>query len=177
MRIAKDRRTRMTKRYYSQTATPGFMQAFRQAPWRLQVQRVLYILVPIALLIVLLSIYLSVTMQAADAGLEIQDLESIRASLQRDIANGRSRMAFLKSSALMEKRALEMGFQRVEAKRIVYMIVPGYTGKPIPKVAVPDMPMPGETRQLLKPVYTQSLWEWLFQGVLTVDSEGGGFSP
>ncbi len=167
----------MNRRYYTQTATPGLIQAFRQAPWRIQVQRVLYVLVPIALLIVLLSVYLSVSIQAADAGLEIQELEAKRAQLQREIANGRSRIAFLKSSASMEKRALEMGFQRVDAKRIVYMVVPEYLGKPIPRVAVPDLLPLEESPQLLKPVYTQSLWEWFFQGVLTAEKAGGGIFP
>jgi hypothetical protein len=167
----------MTRRYSAQTATPGVMQAFQQAPWRIQVQRVMVILVPIALVIVLLSIYLSVSIQAADAGLEIQELEATRANLQREIANGRSRIAFLKSSAAMEKRALDLGFQRVDAKRIIYMIIPEYMGRPVPNVAVPELPGAQEAPQILKPIYTQSLWEWFFQGVLAGDMAGGGYSP
>ncbi len=157
------------------TTPKRFVQAYRQAPWRIQTQRGVFILVVAILGASILWIMLSVTVQAASAGLEVQKLETEQEDTQRKIANLRTQYANLTSAARMEQRASEMGFEPVTPESITYMIIPGYTGRQSQISAPP--PTASVQKRLIKPIYTQSLWEWLLQGVLDVSERPGGISP
>ena len=49
-------------------------QAYKQAPWRRQIQSVGMSLLPVIALVALISIYLIISAQSASAGLEIMDM-------------------------------------------------------------------------------------------------------
>ena len=75
----------------------------------------------------------------------------------------------------MEARAEELGFRQASPKRSTYMIIPGYAGRQ-PKSRrrrPPSVPQP----VLIKPSYTQSLSEWLFQGIIKVQRATGRPNP
>jgi hypothetical protein len=117
----------------------------------------------------------SVTVQAAAAGLEVQNLESQQEDLQREIAALRTEFAIQTSSSRMEKRAADLGFQAITPEDITYVIIPGYKGREPDVQASP----PGSSIQqpLIKPAYTQSLWEWMLQGFLDIRERPGGLTP
>lgn len=151
------------------------VQAYRQAPWRIQTQRGVLLLIVAILGASVLWVMVSVSVQAAAAGLEIQNMKSEQEQIQRQIAGLRTQYAALTSAAQMEKRAKEMGFEPIDPASITYVVIPGYKGRE------PDIkaPPPGTTAEqpLVKPAYTQSLWEWLLQGVMQISEQPGGFSP
>lgn len=151
------------------------VQAYRQAPWRIQTQRGVIILIAAILGASILWIMLSVSVQAAAAGLEIQRLEAEQEDLQRQISHMRTEYANLTSAARMKKLAEEMGFVPLSPENITYMIIPGYNGRQ-PKISAPP-PSVSVKQPLIKPVYTQSLWEWMLQGILEMNEQPGGIIP
>lgn len=156
--------------------TPKHMvQAYRQAPWRIQTQRGVLLLIAAILGASVLWVMVSVTIQAAAAGLQVQQYESDQEDLERQIASLRTQIGVLTSASQMEKRADALGFQTVKQEDITYMVVPGYTGRS-PNIQAPP---PGSTipEPIVKPAYTQSLWEWLLLGVLSNSDQPGGTSP
>jgi hypothetical protein len=140
-----------------------WINAYRQAPWRTQLQMIGVLLLAIIAVLLISGIYLNITAQAAAAGVEIQLMEDERESLQRQISDQRTKLAYLTSAWLMEQRALELGYQRADVENAVYVVVPGYTGRQLRPLALPSSKEP-ET--ILLPAYRQSIWEWLFQATL-----------
>jgi cell division protein FtsL len=151
------------------------VQAYRQAPWRIHTQQGALLLIVAILGASVLWVMVSVTVQAASAGLDVQDLEDTREELQRQIAGLKTQYAALTSAKQMEKRAEEMGFEPVAPENITYVVIPGYLGREADVLASP----PGTNIQppLIKPAYTQSLWEWLLQGIMDISEQPGGSSP
>lgn len=153
----------------------NFSQAFRQAPWRSQIQFVgLFLLVLVGVLLIA-SVYLTISGQAASAGLNAYNLNYQRRNLERTIADSKAQLALITSSSVMEKRAKAMGFTPADPDNVVYVVVPGYTGKQTAILAPP----PGIAEQqgpVVKSVYRQSLWDWLFQGINRLSSSVGGGS-
>ncbi len=152
-----------------------FMQAYRQAPWRIQTQRAALVLLVAVMGAAVLWLMLSVTVQAGAAGLQIQQYEGDREQLQRDIADLRTQYAVLTSATRMEKKAAEMGFAQVKPDHIQYMVIPNYQGRQSSVQAAP--PDQGDARPLIKPIYTESLWEWMLQGIMRMSEQQGGVSP
>lgn len=150
-------------------------QAFKQAPWRSQIQMVgLFLLVLVGVLL-LASVYLTISGRAASAGLNAYNLNYQRRVLERTIADSKAQLALLTSSGVMEERAKAMGFEQADPDKVVYVIVPGYTGRQTAILAPP----PGVTEEqtvAIKSVYRQSLWDWLFQGINRLSNSVGGGS-
>lgn len=149
-------------------------QAFKQAPWRNQVQYAGLFLLGLVIILLVASVYLSISGRAAAAGLGAYRLNLERQDLERLIADRKAQIAVLTSASTMEERAKEMGFERIDPSAAVYISVPGYAGKQSVILAAP----PGideSNRSLVLPGYRQSLWDWLFQGINRLsDSVGGG---
>jgi hypothetical protein len=156
------------KKVWSQPVTKPrrMVQAHQQAPWRIETQRGVLFLIVAILGALILWVMVSVTIQAASAGLEIQRLENDREDLARQIAGLHTEIANQTSAARMEQRAAEMGFIPVDPADITYIVLPGYRGRESIIRALP----PGSTEKqpIIKPIYTQSLWEWMLQGILQV---------
>jgi hypothetical protein len=153
--------------------TNRFIQAYRQAPWRVQLQWGGLFLLGLVVAVLIASVYLNISAQAATAGLEIQTIESIKENTQRRIADKRNKLAMLTSQDVMEKRAASMGFVEDDKETTTYMVVKDYPGRQ-PVVFAPP-PGPNQLNQsVIKPGYTQSLWEWLFQGILSFSENNRG---
>lgn len=140
------------------------IQAYQQAPWRIQVQRLRTFLVMILIFTLVTGMYLFISAQAATAGLNIQDGEYQREVLLREIATLKTQLGDLTSVANMEERAKKAGFKPVDSEKGMYVLVKGYTGKPPLYLAPPPGPDMLPTARL-KPEYTRSLWEVLFETV------------
>ena len=142
----------------------NFSQAFKQAPWRSQIQAVGLILLGLVVVLLVAGIYLSVSGQAAEAGLVTYNLNYERKSLERTIADSKAQLAIISSTTSMEARAKELGYESADPDAVVYVVVPGYTGKQTAILAPP----PGITEDegaVVKAEYRESLWDWLFQGI------------
>jgi cell division protein FtsB len=170
--------TRSKSSQAKNTGTKQLVQAYRQAPWRLQTQRGVFLLVVAILGASILWVMVSVTVQAAAAGLEIQQLEDEQENLLREIAALRTNIAIQTSALQMSKRAEDLGLKPVDPADIDYVVIPGYQGRE-PEIQAPppevDIPQP-----LVKPAYTQSLWEWLLEGILAISepaAQPAGGSP
>ena len=158
------------------TVPKRLVQAYRQAPWRIQTQRVALLLIVAVLGASVLWVMLSVTVQAATAGLEIQEMEVVQEDLMRQIANLRTQYAVLTSAEQMEQRAQDMGFEPITPENITYVVVPVYAGRePVIKAPPPTAHI---QQPLIKPGFTQSLWEWMLEGILEIsDTPGGRVTP
>jgi hypothetical protein len=123
---------------------------------------------------VIASIYLSISGRAAAAGLGAYRMNLERQTLERQIADRKAKIALSTSVTVMEQRAKDLGFNRVDPSDVQYITIPGYPGKQGEVMAAP----PGIddfNRSLVLPAYRQSIWDWLFQGVNRLsESVGGG---
>jgi len=138
-----------------------FVNAYQQAPWRTQLQWIGLFMLGIIVVVITAGLYLNITAQAAAAGDEIKNLEEQRISYSHTIAHQRGQLANLTSEKVMEKRALELGYERANFETAVYVVIPGYTGRQIKPLA---LPFDGNTNSsILLPAYQQSLWDWFFQ--------------
>ena len=70
-------------------------QAFKQAPWRGQIQSAGLFLLGLVVVIVVASIYLSISGRAASAGLGAYRMSAERQTLERQIADRKARIAVL----------------------------------------------------------------------------------
>ncbi|HNT55594.1 MAG TPA: hypothetical protein PKG95_12825 [Anaerolineaceae bacterium] len=140
----------------------NLIQAYRQAPWRTQIQWIGLFLLGLVGIVLMTGLWLSITAQATAAGVEIQNLEYEREDIQRKIADLKTQYAYLTSAAVMEERAAALGYIRADMKQAVYVIVPGYTGRQ-PEILALPITFEADKVDIIKPVYTQSLWDILFR--------------
>ena len=149
------------------------MQAYKQAPWRVQLQHLFYIVLAIVMILVVAALYLNISAQAATAGLDFQGFEWQRQDLERQIANNDAKLGQITSEENMVARAKALGYTPIAMDKAVYVVVPGYTGRQ-PAIFAPAPSSDMLADPIIKPSYTQSLWEWLFQGVLIWTNGAGG---
>jgi hypothetical protein len=140
----------------------NFMQAYRQAPWRKQVQLIGLISAVLVVLTTGAGIYLHVTAQAATLGREIQFMQDEKQQLQQLIEDQQSELARLTSAHATEERALELGFEPVNPSAALYVVVPGYVGRQ-PAALAPRPQLGGRGEIVLPPAYTMTLFDWLGQ--------------
>ena len=131
----------------------NLLQAYKQAPWRTQLQWIgifLLILVGIA---VVAGVYLMISGRAAVTGRHIQSLES-------DITALRTQYAELSSARSLSERAEDLNMSLLNPLEAMYIEVPGYVPPSEPKLAPPPSVEEISTPVLL-PEFTASLWDWL----------------
>jgi hypothetical protein len=87
-----------------------------------------------------------------------------------------SQLAYLESSVVMEKRALDMGFRPANSTEIRYIIVPGYAGRQgatlasPPQNFVPVMPA-------VPAAFSQSLFDWIGEKIFLPPVKVGSDLP
>jgi len=139
-------------------------QAFKQAPWRSQIQLVGLFLLGLVIVLLISGLYLSISGQAAEAGLVTYNLNYERQSLERTIADSKAQLAIISSSETMEERAKALGYEDASPDDVVYVVVPGYAGKKTAILAPPPGIIEAQGA-VVKTEYRESLWDWLFQGI------------
>jgi uncharacterized iron-regulated membrane protein len=153
------------------------MQAYRQAPWRTQLQWVGLFSAAVIFVALVAGVYLNVTARAATLGREIQDMQNEKLLMEQRIEDMETQLAVLTSAKVMEERASDLGFEPIDKNQVTYVIVPGYGGRETAALA----PMPGAERgefTFLPPEFTLSLIDWIF-GVIDgfAGSSAGGGQP
>lgn len=135
------------------------IHAYKQAPWRVQRQYVGAFLLTVIVLALVAALYLDVTARTALTGREIQDLRGQITAMQRSNADLETELANITSSAVMQRRALELGYRPVQPGELDYIFVPGYVApEPALLLAAVDSPLGSDA---LPDAYSQSLLEWL----------------
>lgn len=143
-----------------------FVNAYKQAPWRLHIQRLGTYLILLVGLALVAGFYLYITEKSTAAGVAIQDLEYEKGRIEREIATMNSNIAYLTSFNIMSQRASELGFQSISPSNSTYIMVDGYKAKGL-------QDLPGTTTAvgfptgILQPMYTQSLWD-MVTGNITI---------
>jgi len=134
------------------------IHAYKQAPWRVQRQWIGAFLLVVIGAAMIAALYLDVTARAAVAGREIQELRLDITTVQRENADLETQLANLTSTAVMQQRAVALGYRPVKPGELDYVAVPGFV-KPEPEIllAAADTPPHVETQPA---EYTQSLLEW-----------------
>ncbi len=135
-------------------------QAYIITPWRKQISTGMLILVGLLVVILAASLYLDVTARTLALGRAILMMENEITEVEMLNAHLRTQLGILTSSAMMEKRALEMGFRRIEASEEIYLVVPGYVPLDQTPLSSPSKKVQSVTYSL-PPIYTQSLVDWL----------------
>ncbi len=140
-------------------------QAYYQAPWRKQLQYIVFFLLVLVMGAVVAGIYLNVTARAVTVGQEIQLMQKEIEHLKRSNADLETTLAFLTSTSMMEERARALGFQPVEPEKLVFVVVPGYPGRQEANLAPPSQPTVVSGPDF-SPAFTVSLLDWLETNIL-----------
>ena len=135
-------------------------QAYSLTPWRRQLQMIGLFLAVLVVGALIAGIYLNVTAKAATVGRQIQQYRLQKEKLEQDIADMQSQLAYLESSVVMEKRALEMGFRPASSAEIRYVVVPGYSGRQRATLASPPQNFVPVT-PAVPAAFRQSLFDWI----------------
>jgi hypothetical protein len=150
-------------------------QAYQQAPWRDQIKWIVIFMLAVLVVALVAGLYLSISAQSVALGIEIQENNNNKIIIERNIADLRNQLADLTTTSEMEQRAKELGYDYLSQEEIEYFVVPGYTGRK-PAILAPRSEVNDISKAMLDPSYTQSLWEWLFQGLSKVSEYPSGGS-
>jgi len=141
-----------------QAQATQIIHAYKQAPWRVQRQWVGAFLLAVIAASLVAALYLDVTARAAVAGREIQEMRGEITSVQRVNANLETQLADLTSTAVMQQRAVELGYRPVKPGELDYVAVPGFVApEPAILLAADDVKL---ANRIIPEEYTQSLIEW-----------------
>ncbi len=135
-------------------------QAYRETPWRSQMQIIGMFLLLLVMTALIAGIYLNVTARAATIGRQIQGLHSEIQINERVNADLETQLAVLTSASNVEARARDLGYRPASADEYTYIYVDGYAGRKPVVLAPPHGPEDTST-ETLPPEFTQSLIEWL----------------
>ena len=144
--------------------------AYRIAPWRKQMQRIITILLLTFAAACVTLVYLSISERMTDINMQIQALQEERAEYSRNIAALTTDEGILTSYKTMQERAVRAGFTEIDfddEDQYTYVIIDGYTGTGINTEAHVQETSMTEIVSLIKPEYTQSLQDWLYNRIST----------
>jgi len=140
------------------------LQAYKQAPWRIQLQWIGLFLLGLVLIASITGVYLSISAQAAASGRRIQSLERQISNINNEIAELTTELAEAKSVNNMKTRAQAMGFIPLNPHEAVYLEIPGYNPHADLVLAPPRVNIISESPTLLSS-YKTSLWQWLVENI------------
>lgn len=140
------------------------LQAYKQAPWRIQIQWIGLFLLGLVLIASITGIYLSISAQAAASGRRIQSLERQINHINNEIAQLTADLAAERSVENMKNRAEDLGFIPLNPHEAVYLEIPGYDPHADLVLAPPRINIISESPRVLS-TYQISLWEWLVQNI------------
>ena len=155
--------------------TQSVTQAYQQAPWRNQIKWIVIFMLGLLVVALVAGLYLSISAQSVALGIEIQGYNSKKITIDRNIADWRNQLADLTTTAEMEKRAKDLGYDYLNPDEIEYFVVAGYTGRQT-AILAPRSEENDISKAMLDPSYTQSLWEWFSLGLNKVNEYPNGRS-
>jgi len=148
------------------------MQAYQQAPWRIQTQRIAMFLLVLIAVGVTAGLYLNISAKAATAAIEIRTYENMRDTIQEENANLEAELAVINNSENLKKRAQDLGYQPVDTYAMQFLIIPEYPGRQ-PAMMAPPPGVLRSAQPLLRELYTQSLWDWFLESMSAAGGDNG----
>lgn len=135
------------------------LQAYKQTPWRIQLQWIGLFLLGLVLVAAITGVYLSINAQAAATGRKIQFIENDIDEITNEIAELNTDLASTRSTQNMQDKAKELGFKLMDTKLAKFMEIPGYDpGKEL-ELAPARVNIIAES-PIVKSSYKSSLWDW-----------------
>ncbi len=135
------------------------LQAYKQAPWRIQIQWIGLFLLGLVLIGSVTGLYLNISAQAATSGRRIQSLERNINNINNEIAQLTADLAAARSIESMKERAETLGFVMIDPHNAIYVEVQGFNPRADLELAPPRVNMIAET-PILRSAYRISLWDW-----------------
>ncbi len=139
--------------------TKNIFQAYKQAPWRLQLQWIGLFLLVLVGVAAIAGVYLSLSGKAAVTGRRIQNLEFQASALELEVNDLASQLAYASSARVMSERANKLNMTLRDPADALYLEVPGYTADSF-RLA-PAAAADTSTSSSILPEFTASLWDWL----------------
>ncbi len=149
----------------------ALIQAYQQAPWRKDIQRVGVIASLVVVAALVAAGYLSVTAAAAGVGRAVQRAQADIRKLSQTNEHLQTQLGVLTSARTMQERAADLGFVPVEKEQLVFIQVAGYGGRPAASLA-PEPEGNALLGSQLPREYTLSLLEWVQDTILLLTLPG-----
>ena len=135
------------------------LQAYKQSPWRIQLQWIGLFLLGLVLVAAITGVYLSISAQAATTGRKIQFIENDIDEINNEIADLTTVLASTRSTEKMLTKAKDLGFKLMNTNEAKYLEIPGYDPETDLVLAPPRVNIIAES-PILKSAYKSSLWDW-----------------
>ena len=139
----------------------SYLQAYRQAPWRQQVQWIGTFMVVLVALAAVAGVYLSLSGRAASTGRRIQVLEYEIDRLSLQIADTNTRLAQVSSARSLYERLNSLEMAEYDPINALYVKVPGYEAKTTVVLAPAPSVQAGNQNPAILPEFTSSFLDWL----------------
>lgn len=116
----------------------NILQAYKQAPWRTQIQWIGIFLLVLLGIAVVAGVYLMISGRAAAAGRRIQSLEAEISALEMEINDLKTQYAQVSSAKSLSERASALKMTMLDPLEAMYIEVPGYVPPSQPDLAPPQ---------------------------------------
>lgn len=137
----------------------SLLQAYKQSPWRIQLQWIGLFLLGLVLVTAITGVYLSISAQAATTGRKIQFIENDIDEINNEIADLTTVLASTRSTEKMLTKAKDLGFKLMNTNEAKYLEIPGYDPETYLVLAPPRVNIIAES-PIVKSAYKSSLWDW-----------------
>lgn len=136
------------------------MQAYKQAPWRKQLQFVGVFMLIVVGVAAIAGLYLFISGRSAATGRRIQNLESEITAIQRKNNDLQTELGEILSSRSMKERVDKTGMRPLNVDEALYLEVPGYVPQSGPVLAPPPR-VEEERSPILLPEFTNTFLDWI----------------
>jgi|PersoiStandDraft_1058852.scaffolds.fasta_scaffold52943_2 cell division protein FtsL len=142
----------------------NLVQAYKQAPWRKQLQYAGFFMAVLLAVAAVAGLYLSISGRTATTGRQVQVLDSRVESVKLTINDMQTELAQISSAKSMYARLKELGMQLMNPAEGLYVQVPGYQGLSATTPSAVKKVMTSQYPEIL-PEYTSTLVEWFQEKV------------
>ena len=142
----------------------NLVQAYKQAPWRKQLQYAGFFMAVLLAVAAVAGLYLSISGRTATTGRQVQVLDAKVESMKLTINDMQTELALISSAKSMYARLKELGMQLMDPAEGLYVQVPGYQGLTAISPSAARKVASSQYPEIL-PEYTSTLVEWFQEKV------------
>ncbi|HSN94018.1 MAG TPA: hypothetical protein VLR89_03035 [Anaerolineaceae bacterium] len=142
----------------------NLVQAYKQAPWRKQLQYAGFFMAVLLAVAAVAGLYLSISGRTATTGRQVQVLDSRVESMKLTINDMQTELAQISSAKSMYARLKDLGMQLMDPAEGLYVSVPGYQGLSVATPSTTKKVLTSQYPEIL-PEYTSTLVEWFQEKV------------
>lgn len=139
----------------------NFVQAYKQAPWRKQLQYVGVFMAVLLAVAAVAGVYLSISGRTATTGRHVQVLDARVESMKLSINDMQTELAQISSARSMYARLKDLGMELMDPAEGLYVTVPGYQELGAFAVSVKPNKQLAATHPEILPEYTSTLLDWV----------------